>query len=187
MKSIKIDTRYPQNIFEHLSHLQLASVNGLEIREQTQQWNQLESGFTTLIEKESKTDSFDFEKVYAMIRSYDDEFKKLPIEGKVYVRIHKRLLTGQLLRIVKDFEYLKTKEIENPDCECELLSRFGKEPNTDHLKEIGVINDSYYMPKLLKCNRCDFLWNSYILDDSTGKLVFEKHNPKDDHLIRYHC
>jgi hypothetical protein len=160
--------------------------NSLELKEQCQKWRLLKSELNDFLEKENGKTVFNFEDIYALIRSYSDKFYNLPIEGKLYVKVNSRLLEGQLIKIVKEIEYQEVLKAKELFCECELLSQFGKAPKSDNLIEIGILNDSYYMPKLLECKICKFLWNKYISDGSDGRIIFEKHNPEDDRLVVYH-
>lgn len=160
--------------------------NHFGMKEQCQEWKRLENGFKSMIQKEYVKGQFDFEKVYSLIRSYDDKFECLPIKGKIYVTVNKRLLGKQLIDVIKEMEYQEVKEIEKRHCECPILSRFKKNPEIESLKEIGVINDGYYMPKLHICNNCGFKWTSYISDDSIGATIYEEFNSEDDKLVEYY-
>ena len=150
--------------------------NKLALKEQNQEWQQLKQNFERIISKEYSKDGFDYKKVYSLINTYDSKFSDLPIEGKLYIQVNKRLLCGQLIQLIQDLEYKQIIEIENPACECQILSRFRKQPNINNLTQIGIINDHYYMPKLYSCNKCNFKWVSYITEDSVGETIFEKHN-----------
>ena len=153
--------------------------------EQCKKWEELKYNFNSFINKEYKNEPFDFGKIYSIVESYRNKFENLPIHGKLYVKVNKRLLIGQLIKIIQDIEYLEVKETENPNCECQILSQFNKFPKDKNLKEIGVINDNYYMPKLYECNKCGFKWISYISDDSLGQIIYEKYDPNDADLVKY--
>jgi len=159
--------------------------NNLDMFEQADEWERLKTDFEKIIKEDYKRGELDFIKVYSFLKSYHGKFKSLPIEGKFYTNVNKSLLNPQLIGLVREIEYEDVKKNENPDCECELLSRFGKDPDRKGLKKLGVINDGYYMPKLYECKKCGFKWNSYVTDDSVGMTVFEKHSLEDDHLIEY--
>lgn len=156
------------------------------MREQSTKWADFKTDFKTLVTELSKTETFDSEAICSTIIAYREKFAELPIKGKLYVVVNKRLLSGQLTSIIRDMEYEEAIKNAPSKCGCKTRERYGKSPKSEYLVELGIINDSYYMPKLYYCKNCEFKWTSYISDDSIGGTIFEKYNPEDESLIEYH-
>ena len=159
--------------------------NALNKREQCEKWNILQTNFIDIVKAYSNNKEFDFEAIYSLIQSYHDIFDALPIKGKIYVRVNSFLLSGQLIALVKELEYQSITKNSDLDCDCHVRHRLGKSPETSMLSEIGIINDSYYMPKLFFCPTCNFKWISFIEDDSTGNTCYEKFDPSDEPFVEY--
>ena len=72
------------------------------------------------------------------------------------------------------------------NCDCELALKFNRQPLINTFKNIGWINDQYYLPKLYECNECHSKWITYFSDDSLGEPIWEKYSLDDRNITEYY-
>jgi hypothetical protein len=158
--------------------------NQLDIQAQNQEWRKLLNGITEIVQALNVTTENEFQQIYELIASYGPKFRKLPIEGKVHALVNNFFISRMLKDLVVDIHFETTK-IEN-NCNCNLKYRLGKTPELNDFKEIGVIHDGYYRPKLHNCPKCGFKWISFLSDDSDGKTCIEKFSNEDIDRVEYY-
>ncbi|CAL2101372.1 conserved protein of unknown function [Tenacibaculum sp. 190130A14a] len=192
---MKTETNLIKDYLNELLAYDWNKFNDLDFLQQLTSYNLLINKFLKIIGKHGEISPILFKRI---TKPYESHFKNLVIKGKSLhhfppsienkngtrlIKYEGSFILHRLKSVLKDLEYEKMKS--NFKCNCKLALTYNKSPDYENMEKIGWINDHYYLPEIYKCTICDFKWSTFILDDSSGRTVWEQLDSQDLKNIIY--